>query len=390
MPPRVVPGVNAFTALASDDDDIADDDFSAPNSSSATPDSSPDSLLSQLQRRLPSPVTIPSLCESVQSLLRLNRQRASQWCSGFEAYDNIDPDSYETIFGDRIRCFDRLNDPPLLEFIDLQLADHAGEIIFHDFVLQTAKALASPGKPTGHGGLFLLSRLLLKTPAALQGIACSPDSVAPVLSWLLRFLLAEAPSALSSRFVIQLFHKILVNANPEFAPLSVAASHLIRLAIRDTIAVPASQYVFLLEVSRRSGSNRDRHVSAVIKPLLEKLVITISDIENYPRELISHYANPSAFVVEIFVTQSIQSPEFLKGWLACNAQRPDLSQPYVSAVTGKLPRELLEKFPIEQWEANEEDEQQLVAKERKLSASSLRFLLLLILGGGVAMLRWDF
>jgi hypothetical protein len=210
-----------------------------------------------------------------------------------------------------------------------------------------------------------------------------------VVSWLLRYVIEVSPGALNPDVLLKTFRLVLVNADQTAAPLSVAVAYLIRLSLRERTQISAELYVFIFEICRRCENNREKHVSGLFRDIVSRRQITIADLVNYPAALMQRYGkSPPLDLLRLFATGATLTRRFFKGWLLAHEKFPDLSNVYLRAVGQFLPRELLEQFPAADLQRNKDENQQLAFRNKKLFASSGRWLaLLVVVAIGAALYR---
>jgi hypothetical protein len=386
MSRAIRPGENTFSALASSDDDSPPD--AGPP---AAPEPDPESespILSRFVRGMKSDQpALAALSAAAHAALRIGSQQQSDWCANFENYDALDPAAYAEKLRERARCFGRLHEPAVLEFVDAQLAALGRPSDFAARVAETAQLLASEKRRAGHGQLFVLGRALRLFPDLARELAVRDPVVAPVVCWLLRYAMEGRPHCIPTRALLAIFAEPLVSRDQAFGPASVAAAHLIRMSVGKRVALPASLYVYLFHVSHLTGSNRNAHVAGVVRPLLAAQRIRVMDMENFARVLITRYPNCPRPVAHAFLVSSTKHTKFFKGWLSYHSQKPKNAMVYLDVVGELLPQDLLVQFPIEDLENAESPNRRLAGRRKRLSSASWKFLLLIIVAGILATTR---
>lgn len=402
---------NSFSGLIDDDDDF--DDYAKPQVNSSTENQKSDfqpgakrqpMTYSQIFEKACKDKNLTSVIELANILdesLRIHQDERTLYCDKYETYDKFNPDDYEKLLDKRISCFQTRYDDQ--DFINTLIPRIPKEIQIDEIksLIDSAADKLSKKKPIGHGSLFLIDLLFQKRPEIFNRSEEDrrklfyvkhedvPRAGPPTLWLISRAISQPSQVRMSTNELISLFINELLNTSEVSisGPYSVWASHLISRHFNETndSKISAHNYTeiipLILRLKMQSHTNRDQHLQSVLRDILLKL--RVSDIENYPYEIINHYKdfyNAPKEIKSEFIHKAKNFPDFVKGWAECH-NKPDIheaSQIYLKEVSQIIPS-VLNSFPEDVVLTVDNEVGELKLKDKNLFNTSIRFTIAIVI-----------
>jgi hypothetical protein len=269
---------------------------------------------------------------------------------GYDEWSTLSTPDYETRFTHSLDCYSSDPSDDLCSEIT-RLCGTISDLSFSSLISFVSRALTS-SHPTVSGILFAADLIIRATPSIFTPDLISVghsaiDAEGPVLRWLIGRILTRKYCAVSANSIVSLFIDEMLNDDRSSSAISVAAMHLLTLCAGQCNPLSAENYSKLIELSQRQSTPRDKHVVRLLVPFMK--VAHVSDIENFPRELLVRFPDAPRFVGTFFLRGAMHDKRFLSAWVKTHAEMHEASMNYLRVLALSFPVPVLAHFPKEDW-----------------------------------------